>query len=137
MKDRRGIHRAPRRSAACASSKRASSLQARADELAQLKAAGIQVVRAIGDEFRKHQKDLGELISLEVGKIRAEGAGEVQESIDIVASWIRANAGQYGISTDNLDKTELHVDAVNDGAKDGPSAGIALLIHSCSVIIRA
>lgn len=59
----------------------------------------------------------------------------MQESIDIVASWIRANAGQYGISTDNLDKTELHVDAVNDGAKDGPSAGIALLSACMSVLM--
>src|SRR4051812_50183607 len=32
-----------------------------------------QVVRAIGDEFREHKAALGELISLEVGKIRQEG----------------------------------------------------------------
>src|SRR3954462_6962388 len=37
-----------------------------------------QVVRAIGDEFRKHKAALGELVSLEVGKIRQEGLGEVQ-----------------------------------------------------------
>ncbi|MGH7132774.1 MAG: aldehyde dehydrogenase family protein [Phycisphaerales bacterium] len=42
-----------------------------------------QVVRAIGDEFRKHKADLGELVSLEVGKIRAEGEGEIQEIVDI------------------------------------------------------
>jgi len=42
-----------------------------------------QVVRAIGDEFRTHKSALGELISLEVGKIRAEGQGEVQETIDV------------------------------------------------------
>ncbi|MBX3393109.1 MAG: aldehyde dehydrogenase family protein [Phycisphaeraceae bacterium] len=42
-----------------------------------------QVVRAIGDEFRRHKEALGELISLEVGKIRQEGLGEVQETIDI------------------------------------------------------
>ena len=42
-----------------------------------------QVVRAIGDEFRKHKDPLGELVSLEMGKIRAEGLGEVQETIDI------------------------------------------------------
>src|SRR5262249_10568466 len=29
-----------------------------------------QVVRAIGDEFRRHKDVLGELVSLEVGKIR-------------------------------------------------------------------
>ncbi len=41
------------------------------------------VVRAIGEEFRRLKKPLGELVSLEVGKIRSEGEGEVQEAIDI------------------------------------------------------
>ena len=42
-----------------------------------------QVVRAIGEAFREHKRDLGELVSMEVGKIRAEGEGEIQEIIDI------------------------------------------------------
>ncbi|MCC6426203.1 MAG: aldehyde dehydrogenase family protein [Phycisphaerales bacterium] len=42
-----------------------------------------QVVRAIGDEFRKHKEALGALVTLEVGKILQEGLGEVQETIDI------------------------------------------------------
>ncbi|MBL8762657.1 MAG: aldehyde dehydrogenase family protein [Phycisphaerae bacterium] len=42
-----------------------------------------QVVRAIAEEFRRLKGPLGELISLEVGKIRSEGLGEVQEVIDI------------------------------------------------------
>jgi aldehyde dehydrogenase (NAD+) len=42
-----------------------------------------QVVRAIGDELRRNKEGLGTLISLEVGKIRPEGLGEVQETIDI------------------------------------------------------
>ena len=42
-----------------------------------------QIVREIADEFRKLKEPLGELVSLEVGKIRAEGIGEVQETIDI------------------------------------------------------
>jgi len=42
-----------------------------------------QVVREIGDEFRKLKEPMGELLSLEMGKIRAEGLGEVQETIDI------------------------------------------------------
>ncbi|HPO92301.1 MAG TPA: aldehyde dehydrogenase family protein [Phycisphaerales bacterium] len=41
------------------------------------------LVRALGDEFRKFKEPLGELVSLEMGKIRAEGLGEVQETIDI------------------------------------------------------
>jgi len=55
-----------------------------------------QVVRAIGDEFRRHQKDLGELISREVGKIRAEGAGEVQEAIDIADFAVGLSRQLYG-----------------------------------------
>ena len=42
-----------------------------------------QIVRAIGEELRKHKDSLGALVTLEAGKIRAEGNGEVQEMIDI------------------------------------------------------
>jgi len=42
-----------------------------------------EVVRNIGNEMRRLLEPLGEIESMEVGKIRAEGIGEVQESIDI------------------------------------------------------
>jgi aldehyde dehydrogenase (NAD+) len=42
-----------------------------------------ELARRLGDLFREHKEPLGELISLEMGKIRAEGLGEVQEMIDI------------------------------------------------------
>jgi aldehyde dehydrogenase (NAD+) len=42
-----------------------------------------QVVRAIGEEFRKRKDELGALVTREVGKIYAEGRGEIQEIIDI------------------------------------------------------
>ncbi|MDG2013762.1 MAG: aldehyde dehydrogenase family protein, partial [Pirellulaceae bacterium] len=42
-----------------------------------------QVVRELGESLRAHRDVLGELVSLEMGKIRAEGIGEVQEMIDI------------------------------------------------------
>ncbi len=41
------------------------------------------LVRAMGEELRRHKDDLGALVSLEAGKIRSEGLGEVQEMIDI------------------------------------------------------
>lgn len=41
------------------------------------------IVRQIGDRLRLHKRDLGSLISLEMGKILAEGEGEVQEFIDV------------------------------------------------------
>ena len=42
-----------------------------------------EVVRRLGELLREHKERLGELVSLETGKIRAEGLGEVQEMIDI------------------------------------------------------
>ncbi|XP_015111476.1 putative aldehyde dehydrogenase family 7 member A1 homolog [Diachasma alloeum] len=42
-----------------------------------------EIVRQIGDELRKNLRPLGQLVSLEMGKILAEGIGEVQEYIDI------------------------------------------------------
>ena len=42
-----------------------------------------EVVRQIGLELRKYKRDLGMLVSLEMGKIYQEGLGEVQEMIDI------------------------------------------------------
>ncbi|MFN7440070.1 MAG: aldehyde dehydrogenase family protein, partial [Phycisphaerales bacterium] len=42
-----------------------------------------QVVRAIGEEIRTHRQALGRLVTLEVGKILAEGVGEIQEIVDI------------------------------------------------------
>jgi aldehyde dehydrogenase (NAD+) len=42
-----------------------------------------EIVRKIGLELRKWKADLGLLITLETGKIRSEGEGEVQEMIDM------------------------------------------------------
>lgn len=42
-----------------------------------------EVVRKMGETLRKYKKELGYLVSLEMGKIYEEGLGEVQEMIDI------------------------------------------------------
>lgn len=42
-----------------------------------------EIVRQIGDELRKYLLPLGQLLSVEVGKILPEGKGEVQEYVDI------------------------------------------------------
>jgi aldehyde dehydrogenase family 7 protein A1 len=42
-----------------------------------------EIVRQIGQSLRKNKSALGSLISLEMGKIKSEGDGEVQEYIDI------------------------------------------------------
>ncbi len=41
------------------------------------------LVRRLGELLREHKAELGELVSIEAGKIRTEGLGEVQEMIDI------------------------------------------------------
>lgn len=41
------------------------------------------IVRQIGDALRARKHALGQLVTLETGKIIAEGEGEVQEFIDI------------------------------------------------------
>jgi len=42
-----------------------------------------EIVRQIGEELRKNLVPLGNLVSLEMGKITPEGIGEVQEYVDI------------------------------------------------------
>lgn len=42
-----------------------------------------QVIRDLGERLRELREPLGEMVSLEMGKIRAEGIGEVQEMIDV------------------------------------------------------
>jgi aldehyde dehydrogenase (NAD+) len=54
------------------------------------------VVRRIGDELRRCKDALGSLISLETGKIKAEGDGEVQEMIDIADFAVGQSRMLYG-----------------------------------------
>ena len=57
-----------------------------------------ELVRAIGDELRKHKADLGMLVTLEMGKIRAEGEGEVQEMIDMCDFAVGLSRQLYGLT---------------------------------------
>lgn len=57
-----------------------------------------EIVRQIGDELRKHKDDLGALVALEMGKILAEGKGEVQEMIDIADFAVGLSRQLYGLS---------------------------------------
>jgi aldehyde dehydrogenase (NAD+) len=57
-----------------------------------------ELVRLIGAAFREKKKDLGELLSLEMGKIRAEGEGEVQELIDMCDFAVGQSRMLYGLS---------------------------------------
>jgi len=57
-----------------------------------------EIVRVLGERLRKHKEPLGELIALEVGKIRSEGLGEVQEMIDICDFAVGLSRQLYGLS---------------------------------------
>ncbi|MGH8202375.1 MAG: aldehyde dehydrogenase family protein, partial [Steroidobacteraceae bacterium] len=57
-----------------------------------------EVVRLIGEELRRAKADLGTLVSLENGKILAEGLGEVQEMIDIADFAVGQSRMLYGLS---------------------------------------
>ena len=57
-----------------------------------------EIVRQIGEELRAAKDDLGRLVSLEAGKIVAEGRGEVQEMIDIADFACGLSRQLYGLS---------------------------------------
>ena len=55
-----------------------------------------EAVRLLGQELREYRDALGTLISLENGKIKAEGVGEVQEMIDIADFAVGQSRMLYG-----------------------------------------
>jgi aldehyde dehydrogenase (NAD+) len=57
-----------------------------------------EVVRRIGLALREHKADLGLLITLETGKIRSEGEGEVQEMIDMCDFAVGLSRQLYGLT---------------------------------------
>ena len=56
------------------------------------------LVRDLGAAVREAVEPLGELIALEMGKIRAEGIGEVQEMIDICEFAVGLSRQLYGLT---------------------------------------
>ncbi len=55
-----------------------------------------EAVRRIGNALRNHKDALGSLVTLEMGKIKAEGDGEVQEMIDICDFAVGQSRMLYG-----------------------------------------
>jgi aldehyde dehydrogenase (NAD+) len=55
-----------------------------------------EIVRLIGEELRKNKDALGSLISLEMGKSKQEGDGEVQEMIDMADFAVGLSRMLYG-----------------------------------------
>ncbi len=57
-----------------------------------------ETVRQLGNALREHKAELGALVTMEMGKIRAEGEGEVQEMIDICDFAVGLSRQLYGLT---------------------------------------
>src|SRR5215469_11791669 len=57
-----------------------------------------ELVRLFGEELRAKKEALGELVTLEAGKIVQEGLGEVQEMIDICDFAVGLSRQLYGLT---------------------------------------
>ncbi|MBW3539770.1 MAG: aldehyde dehydrogenase family protein [Planctomycetes bacterium] len=57
-----------------------------------------EFVRRIGLALREHKRDLGRLVTLELGKIASEGEGEVQEMIDMCDFAVGLSRQLYGLT---------------------------------------
>ena len=57
-----------------------------------------EAIRLCGEALRKHKDALGSLVSLEMGKIKPEGDGEVQEMIDIADFAVGQARMLYGMT---------------------------------------
>ncbi|MDX1946875.1 MAG: aldehyde dehydrogenase family protein [Pirellulaceae bacterium] len=57
-----------------------------------------EIVRQIGNALREAKSDLGMLVTLEAGKIKSEGLGEVQEMIDMCDFAVGLSRQLYGLT---------------------------------------
>jgi aldehyde dehydrogenase (NAD+) len=57
-----------------------------------------EMVRDLGQALRAAKEPLGDLVTLEMGKIRAEGHGEVQEMIDVCDFAVGLSRQLYGLT---------------------------------------
>jgi len=57
-----------------------------------------ELIRIFGDQLRKYKEPLAQLVTIECGKIIAEGRGEVQEMIDICDFAVGLSRQLYGLT---------------------------------------
>ena len=57
-----------------------------------------ELIRLFGEELRANKENLGKLVTIECGKILAEGLGEVQEMIDICDFAVGLSRQLYGLT---------------------------------------
>lgn len=57
-----------------------------------------ELIRLLGEELRAAKEELGQIVTLEAGKITSEGLGEVQEMIDICDFAVGLSRQLYGLT---------------------------------------
>jgi aldehyde dehydrogenase (NAD+) len=57
-----------------------------------------EYIRLFGNALREYKEPLGALVALEMGKIQAEGEGEVQEMIDVADFALGLSRQLYGLT---------------------------------------
>lgn len=87
----------------------------------------------------------GELLLIEANKMAGRGGllltgsmGEVmKESAELAISYIRSNAGRYGISSSFYTFEDIHIHMPEGSVpKDGPSAGVSILTAIVSILTQ-
>src|SRR5882672_4741870 len=70
-----------------------------------------ELIRLLAEELRVAKNDLGRLVTVEAGKIVSEGAGEVQEMIDICDFAVGLSRQLYGrtIATERADHRMMEI----------------------------
>src|SRR3990167_2679833 len=66
-----------------------------------------ELVRLFGEALRRHKATLAALVTLEAGKVSSEGAGEVQEMIDICDFAVGLSRQLHGLATQALFESAL------------------------------
>ena len=69
-----------------------------------------ETVRQLGNALREQKDNLGQLVSLESGKILAEGKGEVQEMIDICDFAVGQSRMLYGLTIQSERARHRHME---------------------------
>ena len=87
----------------------------------------------------------GELLLIEANKMAGRGGllltgsmGEImKESAELAISYIRSNAGRYGISSSFYTFEDIHIHMPEGSVpKDGPSAGVSILTAIVSILTQ-
>jgi aldehyde dehydrogenase (NAD+) len=90
-----------------------------------------EIVRQMGEAFRKHKDNLGKLVSYEMGKSLQEGLGEVQEIIDICDFAVGLSRQLYGLT---MHSSDPHIVCMEQWHPLGV-VGLSLLLLPCSRLV--